>query len=80
MNQFVSLYDAKTQLSSLVDRAGHGEEIVIAKNGVPCARLMPLAQRGAARVPAGLMKVSYIADDFDAPDAEIEALFGGGEA
>ena len=80
MSQFVSLYDAKTQLSSLVDRAGHGEEIVIAKNGVPCARLMPLAQRGARRVPSGLMKISYIADDFDAPDPEIEKLFGGGEA
>jgi antitoxin (DNA-binding transcriptional repressor) of toxin-antitoxin stability system len=35
MPPFVSLYDAKTKLSSLVDRAAAGEEIVIAKNGVP---------------------------------------------
>ena len=29
----VNLYEAKTQLSSLVDRAANGEEIVIAKSG-----------------------------------------------
>jgi hypothetical protein len=39
MSQFVSLCDAKTRLSALVDRAAAGEEIIIAKNGVPCARL-----------------------------------------
>ena len=35
----ISLYDAKTNLSQLVDRAAAGEEIIIAKNGVPKARL-----------------------------------------
>jgi len=39
----VNLYEAKTQLSSLVDRAAKGEEIIIAKAGKPFARLMPLA-------------------------------------
>ena len=39
----VNLYEAKTQLSALVDAAAGGEEIIIAKNGKPCARLMPLA-------------------------------------
>jgi prevent-host-death family protein len=38
----VNLYEAKTQLSSLVERAAAGEEIVIAKNGKPMARLIPL--------------------------------------
>jgi prevent-host-death family protein len=38
----VSLYNAKTHLSSLVDRAAAGEEIVIAKNGIPRAKLVPL--------------------------------------
>ncbi|HEX4171620.1 MAG TPA: type II toxin-antitoxin system prevent-host-death family antitoxin [Acetobacteraceae bacterium] len=36
----VNLYEAKTRLSSLVDRAAAGEEIVIVKNGVPRARLV----------------------------------------
>src|SRR3954471_19823057 len=35
----VSLYNAKTHLSNLVDRAAAGEEIVIAKNGIPRAKL-----------------------------------------
>jgi prevent-host-death family protein len=43
MNTF-NLYEAKTNLSRLVERAAAGEEIVIAKAGRPLARLMPLAQ------------------------------------
>jgi prevent-host-death family protein len=39
----INLYEAKTQLSQLVERAAAGEEIVIAKAGRPMARLMPLA-------------------------------------
>jgi prevent-host-death family protein len=73
---FVSLYEAKTRLSALVDRAAAGEEIVIAKNGVACARLMPIEQRGQPRKPVNAMRIDYIADDFDAPDAEIERMFG----
>jgi prevent-host-death family protein len=41
----VNLYEAKTQLSSLVERAAAGEEIVIAKNGKPMARLVPIPDR-----------------------------------
>ncbi|MGD0105587.1 MAG: type II toxin-antitoxin system prevent-host-death family antitoxin [Rhodopila sp.] len=77
MTQFVSLYDAKTQLSALVERAPAGEEIVIAKNGVPRARLMPIEQRGERRKPANAMRIEYVAADFDAPDPRIEQTFGG---
>jgi prevent-host-death family protein len=38
----VNLYEAKTQLSSLVDRAAKGEVIVIAKSGKPMAKLSPM--------------------------------------
>jgi len=77
MDQIVSLYEAKTHLSALVDKAAAGEEIIIAKNGVPHARLVPIPQNGKRRVPAGDFKVTYIADDFDAPDEEINAMFYG---
>ena len=50
VRETVSLYQAKTQLSRLVERAAEGEEIVIAKSGRPMARLMPLED---TRVPAG---------------------------
>lgn len=65
----VNLYEAKTQLSSLVERAYRGEEIVIAKAGKPMAKLVvPALQPAQPRKPGGnFMKITYIADDFDAP-------------
>lgn len=72
----LNLYEAKTQLSALVDAAEAGEEIVIAKNGRPMAKLVPfqaLAKR-EPRKPSGTVKVLWIAEDFDAPDAEAAAF------
>jgi prevent-host-death family protein len=77
MTRMVNLYDAKTQRSALVDAAASGEEIVIAKNGVAKARLVPIAKPAHRRLPTGLLDISYIAEDFDAPDAELAALFDG---
>ena len=73
----VNLYDAKTHLSQLVERAAAGEEIVIAKAGVPVARLGPLqpprAERRAGRAAGRI----WIAPDFDAPlPDDIAAAFG----
>ena len=44
MSKQVNLYEAKTQLSRLVEEAAKGEEIVIAKNDKPIARLVALAK------------------------------------
>jgi prevent-host-death family protein len=73
----VNLYEAKTRLSALVERAAAGEEIVIAKNGVARARLVPVAARSAPRRPANALRISHIAADFDAPDPTIARLFAG---
>jgi prevent-host-death family protein len=78
MTETVSLYDAKTHLSQLVDRAAEGEEIMISKNGKPLARLMPLASKGVRRIPAGALGVVRIGPDFDDPlPAEMQAAFEG---
>ena len=78
MADTVSLYDAKTYLSQLVDRAADGEEIMISKNGKPLARLMPLASKGTRRTPAGALGVIAIRPDFDDPlPPEIQAAFDG---
>ncbi len=62
-----NLYDAKTNLSHLVERAAAGEEIVIAKSGRPMARLVPLSKRTAPR-PLGLYAGEIeISADFDDP-------------
>ena len=66
----LNLYEAKTQLSKLVDRAAAGEEIVIAKAGKPMARLVPLQQRRPRK--SGFLKGQiWIADDFDDTPEEI---------
>jgi prevent-host-death family protein len=61
----LNLYDAKTQLSSLVERAAQGEEIVIAKNGTPLAKLVPF--KNVKRKPGRLKGKIWLSDDFDAP-------------
>jgi prevent-host-death family protein len=77
MTSIVNIYDAKTQLSALVDRACGGEEIIIAKNGVPKAKLVSIPNSIGPRTPAGALGLTHIAEDFDAPDEAIEALFDG---
>lgn len=72
-----NLYEAKTNLSQLVDRAAAGEEIIIAKNGMPLARLVPLEARPVRRTPGGWEGGVRIADDFDAPlPSDLLAAFG----
>ena len=57
----VNLYEAKTHLSSLVDRAAAGEDVVIAKAGRPLVRLVPVEQRREPRQPGRLRgKIKYL--------------------
>ena len=77
MARIVNLYEAKTHLSSLVEAAERGQEIIIAKNGVGKARLTPIGPLKRLRKPSGLLTISYIAEDFDAPDTELDRLYEG---
>lgn len=74
-----NLYEAKTALSQLVDRAAAGEEIIIAKAGEPLAKLVPLGSpRPMRRKPGGWEGRVRISDDFDAPlPPELLAAFEG---
>jgi prevent-host-death family protein len=70
VREHVSLYEAKTRLSELVEQAAAGREIVIAKSGKPKARLVPLAPkdtRRRRRPGLGKGRGIWIAPDFDAP-------------
>lgn len=79
MPEQVNLYEAKTQLSRLVERAAGGEEILIAKAGVPVARLVPLAP--PRRQPGQWKGRVVVRDDFDDPlPPEIQAAFEGRRA
>lgn len=74
----LNLYEAKTHLSDLVERAARGEEIVIAKAGTPMARLVPIAEpeRPVLRKPGMWKGKIWVADDFDDPlPPEIQMYF-----
>jgi prevent-host-death family protein len=74
----VNIYEAKSHLSELVDKANDNEEIIIARNGRPVARLVKFVQESSRRrlgLLAGRVRVS---DDFDAPlPDELLAAFEG---
>jgi prevent-host-death family protein len=81
VRETVSLYDAKTNLSALVERAADGEEIVISKSGKPKARLVPLDDVRPLREPGKGRGKWRVGKDFDAPlPAEIRAAFEGDES
>jgi prevent-host-death family protein len=78
MERQVNVYEAKTQLSKLLEQVEAGDEIVIARNGRPIARLIPLQRSRPHRVPGGWKGKVWIAPDFDEPDPELEELFYNG--
>jgi prevent-host-death family protein len=81
MAKTVNLYEAKTQLSRLVEQAAKGEEIIIAKAGRPRARLVPMGRSGKPRKPGDWKGRVFIAADFDAslPEGLLAAFRGGDE-
>jgi prevent-host-death family protein len=72
MATVVNMHDAKSSLSRLVTRAASGEDIVIAKNGKPVARLTRLANRKSAALIGAFAGKVHMAEDFDAIPMEFE--------
>jgi prevent-host-death family protein len=71
MGATYNMHEAKTHLSRLAERAARGEEIVIARNGTPLARLVAMPERR----PIGLGWAKgeiEIREDFDDPLPEFE--------
>lgn len=74
----VNIYQAKTQLSKLVDMASSGTDVVIARNGKPAARLTSLNEKNRLTGLGALKGKGWIAEDFDAPlPDEVLAQFEG---
>ena len=73
----LNLCEAKSRLSELVEEVAAGGEIVIAKAGVPRARLVPVTTV-RRRKPGSAKGRIRISRDFDAPlPADVLAAFGG---
>ncbi len=71
----VNIHEAKTQLSRLLKRVSEGEEITISRAGVPVAKLVAIGPTSGLR-PMGMDQgKTWMADDFDKLDPELEAAF-----
>ena len=76
MSEIVNMHQAKTSLSRLVQRALAGEEIVIARNGEPLVKLVPVLKERTPRVPGRYKGKIWIAPDcFDDMSEEELALW-----
>jgi prevent-host-death family protein len=79
----VNMLEAKTQLSRLVEEVESGakSEIVIARNGKPAARLVPIRATAGAGKRLGLLEGRYPSSsqaEFDASNEDVARLFGQG--
>jgi prevent-host-death family protein len=76
----VNIHQAKTHFSRLLQRVAAGEEVVIARAGVPVARLVAVEPKKSKTRLLGMDEGSiWIADDFDAPlpNDLLKAFYGG---
>jgi prevent-host-death family protein len=76
----VNIHEAKTHFSRLLQRVAAGEEVTIARAGVPVARLVPVPPEKKKIRPLGFDRGRvWVADDFDAPlpDDLLKAFYGG---
>ncbi len=84
MTAQINIAEAKAKLSSLLDRALAGEEIVIARAGKPLARLVPIGESvrrkpGLLRdwkIPSGVFLEPMDPEDLDAAEGKYADEFG----
>jgi prevent-host-death family protein len=63
-----NIHDAKTNLSRIIDRVEHGEEIIISRAGTPVAKVIPLHPRTKRTGRGSLTGRLVMADDWDSPE------------
>jgi len=73
----VNMHQAKTQLSKLIEMALKGEEVIIARNGTPVVKLVPVGKlKLPPRKPGSWKGKVWIAPDFDdTPEEIIESFY-----
>ncbi|MGW4464338.1 type II toxin-antitoxin system Phd/YefM family antitoxin [Micromonospora sp. NPDC004704] len=70
-----NIHDAKTNLSRIIDRVEHGEEIIISRAGNPVAKVIPLTRR-VDRSGRGSLRGKLVAtEDWDS--AEVNDSIAG---
>lgn len=69
----VTIHQAKTNLSKLIEKASQGEEVVIARGSKPVARLVPIGEVNGKRRPGILKGKLRVGPEFfePLPDSEL---------
>ena len=71
----VNTHEAKSRLSELIREAEAGTEVIVARNGVPVAKIVAWTAASSARVPGSWSgRVTY-GEDVVGSDADIVAIF-----
>lgn len=70
-----NIYNAKTNLSKLIEQVLQGKEVVIAKAGKPIVKLVSYKEKKKPRVPGLLKGKIWMSDDFNDESEEINKLF-----
>ena len=73
----INISEAKAQLSRLIGRVYHGEKVVIAKNNLSVAELVPYLPNGKRKLGILQGRLQIPDQAFFDSDAEIEAMFHG---
>jgi prevent-host-death family protein len=68
----VTIHQAKTNLSRLIEKASEGEEVIIARGSKPVARLVPVREVKGKRQPGSLKGKLRVGPEFFEPLAMIE--------
>lgn len=67
----IGSFAAKTHFAALLEKAQHGTVFVVTKRGRPVARLGPVENQGSRPVFGSAKGRVHMADDFDAPIADM---------
>ena len=63
-----NIHDAKTNLSRIIERVEHGEEIIISRAGTPVARVVPLSAHVHRTARGSLRGTLVLAPDWDSAE------------
>ena len=63
-----NIHEAKTQLSRIIDRVEHGEEVIISRAGRPVAKVIPLPTSVRRTGRGSLAGQIHRADDWDSAE------------
>ncbi len=70
--RIVTIHQAKTNLSRLIEDASEGEEVIIARGAKPVARLVPIGEVKGKRVPGSWKGKLVVGPEFFEPLPESE--------